>query len=788
MKMIRPALGIACLALASCGFFAARATAAPGASLPTVKINAEANSGAMRIEAQATGAFAYRTSQPNDRLLVVDLPGVTAADAEQSAQAFATGAVAGYRLVPYSGSEGSGVRIEIVLATPMQPRVERSSDHALTLIFDGSSSVTGTKLSHAVAVLHSGTARISHVDLAQQNGQPVLKISAVGELHYHATRLENPDRVILDFADATMAATSSAIPANSEVVRSVRVGQFQPDVARVVVKLDRWREFNVLESKEGLTVTFGAPSTLGTEETADAKAGTSQPAAQTSMVSLPAWLTQPSEGLASPKDPQAAQQQQAPAPATNSQADNTTSAANTTGSAVATPQQVQQQGMPLGTQSAKYTGEPINVNFKDVDLKDFFRLIHEISGLNVVLDPSVHGNLTLVLDNVPWDQALDIVLKNNNLAKQLDGNVLRIATQDTLKAEAQSRADLQKAEAAAVETVTVTRQLSYARVGMQAGAAGGASAKPIEMTLKSFLSPRGDIVADARTNTLIIKDIPSQIPIIDNLLRQLDKRSPQVEIDARIVAASRQFARDIGMQLAAAAANSQAAIGGASSAGTSPITHSTPVPFFTNSSGGGSSTCPTSTCTMPLISNLPAVAPTSGLSFAYQVGSFALDAILTASESRGAGQVLSRPMVFTQDNFKGTVKQGEQIPIQTEINNTISTQYVDAVLELDVTPHITADGTIAMDVHLENTAIDPGVPAILGQPALSTQSVDNKIIARDGSTVMLGGVNITQQNVTINQVPFFGSIPVVGNLFREKAINVKSSELIFFLTPRVVGY
>lgn len=778
MKMIRPALGIACFALASCSFFAAHATAGPGASLPTVKINAEANSGAMRIEAQATGAFAYRTSQPNDRLLVVDLPGVTSADAAQSAQAFATGAVAGYRLVPYSGSEGSGVRIEIVLATPTQPRVERSSDHALTLIFDGSSFVTGTKIPHAVAVLHSAPARISHVDLTQQNGQAVLKIAAQGELHYHATRLENPDRLILDFADATMAATNAAVPAGLDVVRSVRVGQFQPDVARVVVKLDRWREFNVLESKDGLSVTFGAPFALGMQETADVQNGSSQPVSQNSMVSLPAWLTQPSEGLASPKIPQSVQQLQTPVPATTSQVDNVTSSNNTTGNTIETPQQVQQQGMPIGTSTPKYTGEPINVNFKDVDLKDFFRLIHEISGLNVVLDPSVHGNLTLVLDNVPWDQALDIVLKNNNLAKQLDGNVLRIATQDTLKAEAQSRADLQKAESAAIETVTVTRQLSYARVGMQSGAGGAAGAKPIEMTLKAFLSPRGDIVADARTNTLIIKDIPSSIPVIDNLLRQLDKRSPQVEIDARIVAASREFAQDIGTQLAASAGNNLAFLGGASSAGVSPITHANPVALGT----------PSEPNNMPFLSNLPAVAPTSGLTFGYNSPSFALDVILTASESRGAGQVLSRPMVYTQDNFKGTVKQGEQIPIQTTINNTISTQYIDAVLELDVTPHITADGTIAMDVHLENTAIDPGVPAILGQPALATQSVDNKIIARDGATVMLGGVNITQQNVTINQVPFLGSIPVIGNLFREHSVNIKSSELIFFLTPRVVGY
>ena len=755
MKMIRPALGFACLALASCSFFAARATAGPGASVPSVKVSAGNTSGAMRIEAQATGAFAYRTSQPNDRLLVVDMPGVTSADASQTAQAFATGAVAGYRLLPYTG----GVKIEIVLAQPMQPRVERSSDHALTLVFDGSSPAVGTKVSRAVAVVHATPARISHVEVATQNGLPVLKVAAQGELHYRATRLENPDRLILDFADATMAATSAAVPSGIDMVRGVHVGQFQPDVARIAVKLDRWRQFTVLGSKDGMTVEFGAAVNGAAEETAAA-------------LPLPSFLTQPSGILASPKGIPTGQQSLTPVTVAS---DNNTAPATTV--SVQPHQQVQQQGMPMGTSTPKFTGEPINVNFKDVDLKDFFRLIHEISGLNVVLDPSVHGNLTLVLDNVPWDQALDIVLKNNNLAKQLDGNVLRIATQDTLKSEAQARADLAKAETQAIDTVTFTRQLSYAKVGAQAGAAGGGgSAKPIEIVLKSFLSPRGDIVADARTNTLIIRDIPATIPVIDNLLRQLDKKAPQVQIDARIVSASRQFAQDIGVQLAAAVANSSAFLGGAASAGVSPVTHSGGVPYGTVQQPNN----------MPLISNLPAVAPTSGLTFGYSAPSFALDVILSAAESRGAGKILSRPMVYTQDNYKGIVKQGEEIPIQTNINNTISTQYINAVLELDVTPHITADGTISMDVHLENTAIDPGVPLVQGIPALSTQSVDNQITARDGATVMLGGVNITSQNVTVNQVPLLGSVPVIGNLFRERSVKVTSSELIFFLTPRVV--
>jgi len=217
-------------------------------------------------------------------------------------------------------------------------------------------------------------------------------------------------------------------------------------------------------------------------------------------------------------------------------------------------EQKAQAGQQPASLGPKYTGEPISVNLKDVDLKDFFRLIHEISGLNVVLDPQVHGSLTVVLDDVPWDQALDIVLKNNDLARELEGNVLRIATVETLKKEADGRRAQVEAEALAVEKVSVTRFLSYAH------------AKDVIITVKKFLSVRGDVVADDRTNAVIVNDIPKVIPIIDRMLTQLDRKTQEVEIEARVLAATRQFARDIGTQLGSGWGDGHSAIGGSSSA------------------------------------------------------------------------------------------------------------------------------------------------------------------------------------------------------------------------------
>jgi len=428
---------------------------------------------------------------------------------------------------------------------------------------------------------------------------------------------------------------------------------------------------------------------------------------------------------------------------------------------------------------SKYTGAPISVNLKNVDLQDFFRLIHEISGLNVVVDPGVKGSLTLVLDNVPWDQALDIVLKNNDLDKELDGNVLRIATKATVKREADEAKDLAKSQVEAADLVTTTRVLSYAK------------ASEISETIKKFLSPRGDVLADPRTNTLIISDIPTIIPVVDNLIRELDKRSQQVEIEARVVAANRSFARDLGSQFAfsGSATGGRNTFGGANAVGTSPISRFVP-PLPTPPLVVGGVAPPTgSTSTaavMPLVTNLAASVPTSGVSYAFSSANFALDYIISAAEAKGVGKLLSKPTEITQNNEQVTIKQGTKIPIQTVINNTISVQFVDAVLELQVTPQITKEGTIFMTIHVENTQIDPAIPRIQGIPALDTQSEDTKVLVDDGQTIRIGGIIVSNQQTTINEVPFVGSIPIVGQLFRHTSISTNSQELLFFITPRIL--
>jgi type IV pilus assembly protein PilQ len=415
-----------------------------------------------------------------------------------------------------------------------------------------------------------------------------------------------------------------------------------------------------------------------------------------------------------------------------------------------------------GCTGSRFTGEPISVNLKDVDLRDFFRLIHEISGLNVILDPKITGTLTLVLDDVPWDQALYIVMKNNSLDCQLEGNVLRIASTATLKKEADDRRAQVEAQALAVEPVTINRYLSYA------------VAKDVLPTIKSFLSARGTIMADERSNSLVISDIPSVMPQVDRLIRELDRKTQEVEIEARVVAATRTFARDIGTQLAFGFKNASTQVSGAQGS-------FSPLVGAGNLAGAG---------TLPFFSNLGVGAnATSGIGVATSGANYRLDFILTAAESRGLIKILSRPRIVTQNNIQAVVRQGQRIPVVTaaQLGGPPTVTYIDAFLRLTVRPQITAENTIFLNVDVENTVPDfSKVTSVQLNPILVTQQATTQVLVTDGGTVVIGGVIQTQSNVNINQVPLLGSIPVLGNLFKRRGVSTSTQELIFFLTPKII--
>ena len=644
--------------------------------------------------------------------------------------------------------------------------------------------------------------------------------------------LTNPDRIVVDFGNTVVHPGVKGFPVKGKDVLDVRVArhQLEPPVTRLVVDLGGPHTYEVVKGVGKITLKINkaaelaeiaAPAPIPAPAPAPkivtpapapvaqsrpsgnvppavvvpAQSPASQPAAKPSArIVLDAQNTPPPPPAASPaKSPVASPVAQTSVIPTvkavqeriadsSDKVDGQDSSASRPAPAEVRPPSDpgQRAGQAAGTMagtpvslltsanapSNRYTGEPISVNLKDVDLKDFFRLIHEISGLNIVLDPNVHGAVTIVLDDVPWDQALDIVLKNSQLDRELQGNVLRIAATESLRKEAVDRRAQSEAVALAVDRQTIVRTLSYAKA---------LQALP---TVKKFLSARGDVIADERTNSLIISDIPSVLPILEKMLTQLDRRSQQVEIEVRVVSATRSFSRDLGVQLGFNWGNGVTTLGGSNPNGTS---------SSITSSGSGTSTGSSTSSTLPpLFSSFTAAGATSGFSFSNITKSYGIDAVLTAAESHNLAKVLSRPRVVTQNNVKAQIKQGLKIPVMTAgtANANASVSYIDAVLRLDVTPQITADGTIFMNVDVENTQADGTTAA--GNYILSTQSINTQILVSDGGTLVIGGVIQTNNSVSVSQTPILGSIPLLGNLFKERLVKTETDELIFFITPKII--
>ena len=642
----------------------------------------------------------------------------------------------------------------------------------------------------AAAQKPGATTRIGKISVARGGDGLNIEISGSGPMTAKTMKLTHPDRVVVDIPNSVLQGRAREIPVNSGDVKSVRVGRYQEGTTRIVVDMAQMRDFQIAPEGNKLVVSMRDSSTSKPAPipamkqavvTADATPRTAAPEP------APAKATEEKVVEATrSRSEVAASHFAGPAPALPSInqppfATHASLAAEPAAINAALQQQQQQpaQTTPAGTTvsvsgptstnctTGRYTGEPFGMNFKDLDLKDFFRLIHEISGLNVVLDPSVKGSVTIVLDDVPWDQALAIVLDNNGLACTLQGNVLRIATLETMKTEAESRRAQQDAQALAVPKQTITRYLSYGH------------AKDAATVVKKFLSARGDVVADDRSNALIIEDIPSVLPKVEELIKMLDRKTPEVEIEARVVASTRTFARDIGTQLGASFGSGNSAVGGATSS--SPIDIAGLVPRFITAPGDSKS--------IPLFSNLPATGPNSGIQFTTATNGFRLDFILTMAESRGLLKILSRPHIVTQNNISAIIKQGSRIPVvtQAQLSGPPTVTYVEAFLRLTVVPQITADNTIFLNVDVENTV--PDFSRVSGQqlnPTLNTQQATTQVLVSDGGTVVIGGVIQTQNSVAIAQVPLLGSIPLLGNLFKHVNVNTSTAELIFFITPKII--
>jgi type IV pilus assembly protein PilQ len=422
----------------------------------------------------------------------------------------------------------------------------------------------------------------------------------------------------------------------------------------------------------------------------------------------------------------------------------------------------QQTGVPnfqprdVGTTKKQYVGEPINFSLRDADIKEVLRTFAKIAGLNMVIQPGVSGPVTVELDQVPWDQALEVILKTNNLWYELDGNIMRIAPRDQLNAEARAEAEQRAAAALAVPLRTVLKRVSYARAGDISNLLRSGSA--------SILSARGSAVVDDRTNTLIIKELPDFMNTVLDVIDQVDVPEPQVMIEARIVETTKQFNRTLGIQW------------GFDGIADNAHGNSTGLVFPNNASGNGSVNLLTGGSNGLL-----------NLSLGNILNTFNLDARLQAAESEGLINILSAPKVATLNNVGASIQSGLQIPVQTVANNTVTVQFVNATLRLQVTPHVTADGTVLMDIQVQKR--EPQLAfAVVGatNAPIATKEAQTRVIVRDGGTTVIGGIYKVTSDQGQDRVPGLADIPILGHLFRNRRHNNANEELLIFITPRVI--
>ena len=430
------------------------------------------------------------------------------------------------------------------------------------------------------------------------------------------------------------------------------------------------------------------------------------------------------------------------------------------------PQNISHEGKTVHSEESTYSGEPMTLRLKDADLRDVLREIAIKAGLNLLIDPGITGKVTCEMVAVPWDQALDIFLKSNGLGKVMEGNVLRVGNAQKLASETDAERKLAEAKMTAGPTKVLTKTLSYAK------------AKDVSALLAKQLSARGDIILDERTNTLILSDSVEKVQLLEKMVDTLDTPNLQVNIKARVVETTSNYARNLGIQW------------GFSGVSNSYYGNQTSLQFPNNIAVSGNKIASEQGIYGPLKGyavNLPAPAYTSGIgvSMGNVLDTFRLDMALTALENKGKAKILSMPEVTTQDNMKANVIQGKMIPVQTVQYNTVTTRYVNAALELHVTPHITAEGTVLMNLEIKNDNADFS-NLVNGIPPIITQSANTSVMVKDGGTTVIGGIYRVEDSVTNNGVPGFSKIPILGALFKGSQRVGNNRELLIFITPRIM--
>ena len=446
-----------------------------------------------------------------------------------------------------------------------------------------------------------------------------------------------------------------------------------------------------------------------------------------------------------------------------------------------------------------YTGNRVTFNFQDIPTRSVLQLIADVSDLNIVVSDSVTGNVTLRLINVPWDQALDLVLQAKGLDKRQNGNVIWIAPQKEIAAREQAIAEARQKLQEVKQTVTVYIPISYGKakdiaalLSAKSGGAGGGGGQS-----GGFLSPRGRVTADDRTNTLLVVDTPERVEEIRSLVSKLDKPVQQVLIESRVVVATDNFARELGAKFGVSGGY-QSGNTVVSTAGSLAVADAMSSRAFANrvAGFGGIGGIGAPAIGNSLNVNLPATNPTGSFGLSILGADYLLDLELSAAQDEGRSELISSPRVITANQQEADIKQGQEIGYVTFTGGssgggaaTATVQFKEAVLELKVTPTITADNRVFLTLDVKKDAINSLVPNPGGGfvPQLDKREITTSVLVDNGQTVVLGGVYEFDKSTDVHKVPFLGDVPGIGALFRDSKKNNTKAELLIFVTPRILN-
>ncbi|MEZ5290317.1 MAG: type IV pilus secretin PilQ [Vicinamibacterales bacterium] len=745
---------VACVTLLA-GHAAVLGAASEVAATPLLRaLSTRDDGGVSAVVIESTEPVAYVTSQPDPLTVLVDLRNVRLGVSPVPGGREGIAPVDRVRLeetVAADGTPLARVRVSLDRAAPHRVRTSRN-----LILVEVDRAAAAPAASATAAVASRVTATELRAVRASRSGDEVT-VAIVGNGLLTASTVEDakdlPPRVLLDFAGvAAGRSVPSVIGVNQADVSRVRVATNSRDplVTRVVVDLKRKLEYRV-EAGDG-----------DSDEVRVVFAADAAPAAQPEQAGATAEPAVAPEAPAAEPAPEPAATEPAPEPAA------TVVPAAVTAVPRQEPQAAQAPAMPsqmpdAAPAAARFSGHPVSLDFQGADLRAVLRTFSEISGLNVVIDPSINGTVDVSLRDVPWDQALDIILKSNKLGYFVDGTIVRIAPLTVLADEEKQRRALADEQALAGELRVFTRPLSYAK-----------AADLIPILTRSALSSRGEVQVDPRTNTIIIRDLPARLTAAENLLAALDLPQPQVEIEARIVQTTRDFARNIGVQW------------GVSGRVSPELGNTTGLAFPNNGSLTGRTGPVQGPDAAPTGVGLGVANATSALGLALGSinGAVNLDVALSALERSGQGRLLSTPRVSTQNNVEAEITQGVQIPIQTVANNTVTVTFKDAALTLKVTPQITASNTVIMRVNLENAAPDYS-RAINDIPPIDTQRAVTTVLVADGETTVIGGIYLSREQSVQGRTPLLSRVPLLGWLFKRDEMSDESRELLIFITPRI---